>query len=198
MFTATTTRIPILAIPGDPTTWLYFGRERPAPSCSPLRNTGSTHECTEFVIPNILDSCPLYDTYPFGLAKLADAGSARQHQLGSEPDAQTSAVSRLVSSDNFRVLLGLLDYCDCEAAGYQNPVSCFPKGLSPGDCPSMAQSPTVSGCCDSYPDTVIANSADMAACEAMVQGTNRLQRGMNYISYVRSLRRREPVFGFFD
>mmetsp|Transcript_59660 Transcript_59660/g.156449 ORF Transcript_59660/g.156449 Transcript_59660/m.156449 type:complete len:158 (+) Transcript_59660:1-474(+) len=71
----------------------------------------------------------------------------------------------------------------CGAADMQNdPDYCFPTGT---DCtPNYFQSALNDVlCCDTYPDTFVDNVAD-SQLGGMVQGSNRLQRGLNYVHYL--------------
>eukprot|EP00930_Biecheleria_cincta_P043731 TRINITY_DN30009_c0_g1_i1.p3 TRINITY_DN30009_c0_g1~~TRINITY_DN30009_c0_g1_i1.p3 ORF type:complete len:103 (-),score=8.91 TRINITY_DN30009_c0_g1_i1:228-536(-) len=57
------------------------------------------------------------------------------------------------------------------------------------------------GCCDTYPDARTDNAFD-TRCQAMLQGTNRLQRGINFIAHLKSFFRNTstaytPSYGFF-
>ncbi len=52
-------------------------------------------------------------------------------------------------------------------------------------------------CCPSYPDANNENALD-TGCEAMIQGSNRLQRGLLYVQYLQTqYGSKFPVWGSF-
>jgi hypothetical protein len=98
-----------------------------------------------------------------------------------------------------RYVLGGADSCNCKSPKYTNPAHCLypyggvslPETVQPfGSCtPSLFDVPADVGvsnaltCCDTYPDS---RNNDLAVnCESNLQGSNRLQRGLNYMSYLR-------------
>ena len=69
-------------------------------------------------------------------------------------------------------VLGESDVCNCETDGYDNdPSLCYPLNLFT--------------CQDTYPDSK-GNNLD-TKCQGMIQGSNRLQRGLNYLNYLNYL-----------
>merc|ERR1711871_528132 len=75
-----------------------------------------------------------------------------------------------------RYQLGDEDVCNCQSAGYQNTLSdvCFPSNVT---CTNSEYSWNNTACCDTYPDGT-ANALSVT-CESSLQGSNRLQRGLN-------------------
>ena len=85
------------------------------------------------------------------------------------------------------------DVCNC-APGIYNPSICFPTNSS--TCvPAHGAQP---GCCDSLPDAP-EDSPSLFSCEAMLQGQNRLQRGINFMAYLAEIRAdgQRPPHGLF-
>ena len=73
--------------------------------------------------------------------------------------------------------------CNCNTKGFINNVDvCYPTlRESENECADNAYGGK--GCCDTYPDST--NNHLSLACEAMIQGSNRLQRGLLYMQYLR-------------
>jgi len=51
-------------------------------------------------------------------------------------------------------------------------------------------------CCDTYPD-IESSNALAVGCEEMIQGSNRLQRGINYMLHLATLGA-NVAYGFFE
>ena len=110
---------------------------------------------------------------------------------------------------DIRYVLGAWDSCNCEGEGYSNPPHCIlPIKTSipsiPTDkevytekqCkPSLYDNntdkyaslrgntiETATTCCDTFPDST--NNDLSITCGSELQGSNRLQRGLNYMSYL--------------
>jgi hypothetical protein len=122
----------------------------------------------------------------YGLSGLADV-SANSYiaPFAADPSLLAARVQALRGKD-LRFLFGSQDVCNCNTAGYNNSAEyCYPAtGLTAG-CAPNADGGTSGGhgCCDTYPDSSTDNALDVR-CAAMVQGSNRLQRGLNYMSYI--------------
>ena len=87
-----------------------------------------------------------------------------------------------------RFLLGTQDVCNCNTDGFANRRAyCYPA-VAGGGCAPNAAGGSVGGhgCCDTYPDSASDNAVDVK-CGALLQGSNRLQRGLNFVSYLRDL-----------
>ena len=98
-----------------------------------------------------------------------------------------------------RFIFGARDVCQCNIQGYENrPDDCYHSGAQ---CSPNEHGGTIDGhtCCDTWPDTTNSNLC-AHTCEAMLQGSNRLQRGINYVAYLRQLsgNAERPQMGFFD
>lgn len=164
---------------GDPGSFVYLGPARPAAACSPLFDTGPDHKCGAFAVPTA--ACAGYDDYKYGLQSLGYLNLYLE-PLERNASARAEAVARFATKD-LRIFLGSEDVCNCNVEGYVLPGSgvCTPEGgalsCSPDDFGGQ-------GCCDTYPDAQ-ANSLDHS-CAAMLQGSNRLQRGLNYASHLES------------
>ena len=94
------------------------------------------------------------------------------------------------------------DYCNCNTPNFNNDKRhCFPLtgGNSTACLPDDEGGP---GCCDTWPDADTRNDLD-TECGAMFQGSNRLQRGLNFIDYLKTFYEAKKiaysvVHGFFD
>jgi hypothetical protein len=96
--------------------------------------------------------------------------------------------------------------------GYENPAICYPANgdglvdaisgaLGGGTCyvahhshytsginaQIISPAPTPSTCCDTLPASHF-DSGDIGACEAMLQGSNRIQRGLNMMAFLAKYR----------
>lgn len=94
--------------------------------------------------------------------------------------------STKLRSKDVRYIFGTADTCNCNTEGYVNPTSvdsvCFPTD---SDGNSLSCSPNdggSSGCCDTYPGST--NNELSTSCGAELQGYNRMQRGLVYMSYL--------------
>lgn len=165
---------------GDPGSFTYLSMERPGEDCIPLLDSGVDHTCDDFVQPE--DTCNgTWNDFKYGLGDLAQAAKHVSYisGLADNTTALQSAVQCFLSKD-VRFILGNADVCNCNFQGFVNAPSCYQES----NCsPDAFGGP---GCCDTYPDTGTSNVME-ASCEAMLQGTNRLQRGLNYISHLRKM-----------
>jgi hypothetical protein len=93
---------------------------------------------------------------------------------------------------DIRYIFGGFDYCNCNLKGFMNEPTCYP-----GD--HYTCSPDSHGgahCCDSFPDSSTDNAVS-DDCSSDLQGSNRLQRGLIYMSYLKmfwSEHNYEPVY----
>ena len=128
------------------------------------------------------------------------------HRFGTEVDQLLSRVEidvmiagRLLHRKDVRFIFGARDVCQCNILGYKNrPDACY---HSDAQCSPNVYGGTIDGhtCCDTWPDTTTSNLC-AHTCEAMLQGSNRLQRGINYVAYLRQLsgNAERPRMGFFE
>lgn len=172
-------------IVSDPGSYLYLSPQRPAPACRPLQDTGAQHTCGAFEAPPPAQDCgsSAYNDYKYGLQQL-DYLNPYLTPLASNATALQQAVERFAARD-VRFILGTGDACNCNSQGYQQPLedSCAPLGGSLSCAPNAFGGP---GCCDTWPDSAASNALDVT-CPAMLQGSNRLQRGLNYVAHLRHL-----------
>jgi len=180
---------------GDCGTYMYLDTTRPNASCSQLENTGTTHTCSSFETPDA-NACSDFDNYKYGFnfTDLDDQNSYVQAYADDSSKLQ-DAIQNFTQKD-FRLILGNQDYCQCNVDGMNNEASCF-HGADMGCSPSI-----FSGCCDTYPDSTSEDACDYG-CAAMLEGSNRLQRGLNYASYLKNLFAQrgvnyDPPVAFFD
>jgi hypothetical protein len=171
---------------------MYLDSTRPDSSCSVLSDTGSNHDCTSFAVPDT--ECAGYDDYKYGLNISSVQNNNFVVPFASDPERLEEAVTNFSKKD-IRFLQGNGDVCLCTFPGMSNAASCFPKGVQ---C-----APTeYSGCCDTYPDSTSSNVCS-STCEAMLTGSNRLQRGINYARYLENFYAKRGVnyetkIAFFD
>lgn len=175
----------IRCVVGDPGTFLYFHDARPDPKkCSPLKDTGADHFCEDF---GVIDSfaCPNASWYHYGLdfAHLKD----EWNYLLSFKMNQTKLNQSIhdFAKKDVRFLFGSKDICNCNWLEFANDASCFVPRTNCTPNKSRRQ-----GCVDTFPDSWTQNALD-ATCAGMLQGSNRLQRGLNYMSYLTN----EKLFG---
>jgi len=168
----------IQVVVSDCGSYLYLNSLRPTPECTVTRNSGPDHKCDSFGQPDGNQS--LYNQYKYGLYFTGPTNSYVDPFVINS--SLTIAAIDAFPSKNVRFLFGKADVCMCGAAGMENdPDYCFPTGT---DCsPNFFQS-ALNGvrCCDTYSDFTD-NVADYSL-GGMVQGSNRLQRGLNYVHYL--------------
>lgn len=171
---------------GDCGTYMYFDETRPHESCSPLTDTGEDHTCEIFEAPSEeqIADCQDYNTYKYGLDLTMLEGSNSYIQTFADDSTRLEQAIADFPSKDVRLLLGNLDVCQCNVEGQQNPDVCFSSGES---C-----APTLfDGCCDTYPDST--SNVASHTCGALLGGSNRLQRGLNWASYLEHFYARRGV-----
>jgi len=157
----------------DPSSFLYFTKERPGEDCRELKSV-AIEDCQSFETPNLnfetslgLDAsdCKKFNDYKYGLDKIDENN---EYLL----DAYKKATLITYSKKEILYVFGGDDVCNCVTKNYVNdPKVCYP--LSPDQC------------LDTYPNGV--NNAMETECRAMLEGSNRLQRGLNYMAYLKFL-----------
>ena len=138
----------------DPSSWLYLDAARPASSCCALRDTGAEHRCGDFAPPTdaTAAACPSFDDYKYGLSNLTSAAASNLYLESFAANASHVAAARKRwFTKDVRYQLGDEDVCNCQSAGYQNPLSdvCFPSNVT---CTNSEYSWNNTACCDTYPD----------------------------------------------
>lgn len=194
-------RAPVSAILGSCGSYLYLDDRRPDLECSPLRHTGVNHSCDSFGTPELGD-CDTFDTYKYGMSLEGyHKSNAYLMSFGNYNQTVKEAQADFKHKD-LRFIFGDADGCSCNILGYSNDHDvCYPD-LGGVPCRPIADGTDFGGvsCCDTYPGGIKNNVA--FTCEAIWQGSNRLQRGLNYMSYLRDFYARrdeeyEPVWGTF-
>lgn len=149
-------------IVSNPSSYLYFTPERPAEACRELKSVA--HEnCSVFEVPN---SCRSYNRYKHGLERI-DADNAYLLNAAKRDFVENYAAKEVL------YLLGAGDICNCVTEGFENDRSlCYPLEENQ--------------CLDTYPDSKKTNFL-ATDCRSMAQGSNRIQRGVNYVAYLRFL-----------
>jgi hypothetical protein len=190
----------VRVIASDCGSYLYFDKQRPSASCATLENTGKDHSCDSFEVPN--PEPKGFNDWKYGLHitenQVSKSGYLAQFRDDAAPNKQSAAVVEAIAtypSKDIRFLLGTDDVCNCNTPGMNNDrEACFIPGLT---CLPTA----IQGCCDTYPDTSDHNSL-AAGPRDNIQGSNRLQRALNYMSYLTAFYKAKgidfkPTFDFF-
>eukprot|EP01126_Amoeba_proteus_P059999 TRINITY_DN7897_c0_g1_i4.p1 TRINITY_DN7897_c0_g1~~TRINITY_DN7897_c0_g1_i4.p1 ORF type:complete len:483 (+),score=62.67 TRINITY_DN7897_c0_g1_i4:320-1768(+) len=216
--------IKIRVIVSDPSSYLYFDDLRPALACAPPRDTGPHWSCHQFQVPtNFQIKCPHYDNYKYGLKDVKNGSVSRVQNMYLEKFIGNSEkileIVKKFPEKDIRWLFAVQDTCNCQVEGYVNPSGCFHRNTTCfrqsgniSDGPSLihekkrweGDSQDQGNCCDTYPASSVTNSLD-TLCEAMLQGSNRLQRGILFMNYMRffftgssHVSRDFPRFDFYD
>jgi hypothetical protein len=154
--------------------------------------------------------CKDFDSWKYGIGFIPSAQDGYQYMdRFSRNSSLVSLKTTAFRAKDVRFLLGSADTCNCKVSGYLNPAHCFharslptqENGASSGRITQLDDSAvlspqcsasvydvytdsSVTTCCDTYPD---ARQNDLSVtCGASMQGSNRLQRGLNYMSYLTS------------
>jgi hypothetical protein len=157
----TTSRgLPLRVIVGAASSVLYLTADRPAASCRPDADTGPTHVCSSFGLPE--KTCyGTYDDYAYGIVGLEEGSPLQNMSLTSGAIAAGASAYQfdgLAASEGWQVALRLrfatkdVRYL----VGADDTKSC-----------------TVGTCSDD--------------CASMLEGSNRLQRMQNLVGYLRFL-----------
>ena len=110
--------------------------------------------------------------------------------LLSESDSLSDRTDLFLQKD-IRYVFGRQDSCNCNQDGYSNKDHCYVSGdfCSPSDYGGT-------NCCDTYPDSY---SNDLSTtCGSNLQGYNRLQRGLVYMSYLEWYSGIKPTYTTMD
>lgn len=199
-------RVPVTAVLGSCGTYLYLDELRPGNKCLSMRHTHADHKCHDFRVP-AAGVCDTYDTYKYGLT-VKDSKSESYFRNFSKYPAMIEQACKQFKDKDVRFLFGQHDTCSCNVPRYHNNRvggfrnrGCFPDiGVACGPNAHGGRSRGF-GCCDTWPDGYRNNLAH--SCEALLQGSNRLQRGLNFVSHLRDFfaRRNEtyhPMFSVFS
>ena len=175
--------VPVRHFISDPGTFLYLDASRPAPECRPLRDSGAgAAPCTTFAEPapaEVAACATTWNAYKFGIDGGFSNLNAYMARYDTNATLKAEALARFARKD-LALIFGDSDACNCNAANYSNSAYCFPAGGSLVCAPDDFGG---AGCCDTWPDATDHNAMD-AGCEAMVQGSNRLQRGLLYTQHL--------------
>jgi len=175
--------VKIRYIISDPSSYLYFSSDRPNSSCIPLRDTGVNLSCTEFITysSNQASLCPRYNTWKYGLIMEELHGYSYLATLAKNDTLRELHTASFRERD-VRFVLGSHDSCNCQITEFENSAHCqygtdssIRCSANPFDEPST--------CCDTYPDSF--HNHLLVDCSSNAQGTNRLQRGLVYMGYLK-------------
>lgn len=187
----------VRTVVADGSSYVYLDGTRPSPSCTPSTDTGVEHTCNSFEAPNA-SLCPEYNQYKYGIDISQTESNLYLDSFKANSSLITTAIKAYLASDQVRFLFGDQDVCNCNTEGYENRQSqiCYPLNTS---CSPNQFGGTLNGtaCCDTYPDTLTDNALAVG-CESLLMGTNRLQRGINYMMYLNQLRSSDITYGFFN
>jgi len=181
----TSAGLPLRIIVGSASSFAYLSQKRPVQNCTPDRDTGPGHRCNGFRVPHNgsrIAASPChgdFDSYPFGLSGL-DAASASTGvvELGERRDERllddvSDYLNQTLPVDNIEDMQSALK------ARFRSKDVRFLHGRK--DVVSCSV-----GVCFGY-------------CPPMTQGANRLQRGLNFMDYLRDeLPGYEPRFALYD
>lgn len=181
-------------IVGNAGSYLYLSGDRPSADCMEARNTGSQLVCASYITPDFdgeEEGCA-YDNWKYGLASFVPLESYpyfnKFYSGNSVDDIAVGEQAGVYRTKDVRFVLAGLDVCNCNMEGYENDDVCFVHSSE------VACGPSLYGatCCDSYPET--SENDFNNDCAAAVQGHNRLQRGLLYISYLKWLWSDDPAY----
>ena len=171
----------------DPYLFTYFDARRPALSCSTLNNTGTSHKCGAFAVlsAGAVAACPAYDQWSYGVDVSAvgtPADGYSSFYLDAFKADPTLAAQRTTAykCKQIKYVLAAADVCNCNTAGFANGAQCLKWT-------NQTCSPNAHGgysCCDTYPDSTTSNALPVE-CGDMLGGSNRLQRALNFMSYLK-------------
>lgn len=166
-------------IVSNPGTYLYLDPMRPSTACYPLNNTGTSWSCSNYTSGiNIDSTCTGYDTWKYGVGGFPTSGYAYLDPFVNST-SRVAQQTELMRQKDIRYIFGDGDVCNCNLIDYNNDKSlCYPKGLT---CSPDAYGGK--GCCDTYPDSTVDNALN-TDCESNIQGSNRLQRALLYMSHL--------------
>jgi len=172
---------PVKFAVSDPSTYLYFDTRRPEQSCRPHSDTGLDWSCSKFRRYSAESAgCNNFNRYKLGLEGLSEASPYFSQQRFR---SSTATVSTAYLQKDILYVFGGADTCNCQTKGYENPASCIRASAeaTSGGCRPSVAGPT---CCD-MPQGKRTNSFVDVNCGGMLQGSNRLQRGLLYMDYLK-------------
>lgn len=188
--------IQVRTVVADGSSYVYLDKTRPASSCIPGEDTGKSHSCSTFEEPDS-SLCTGYNAWKYGLDLTDLSANLYLEPFQANQTLVTAAVKAFLSTADMRFIFGDEDVCNCNTDGYSNTQStvCYPSGTS---CSPNNYGGQLNGvnCCDTYPDTTTDNALN-TGCESSLMGTNRLQRGINYMYYLNTMRNASVNYGFF-
>ena len=190
----------VRVIISNPGSYMYLDKTRPDVSCIPLKDTTKNHICTLFSVPIDKSECPKYNNYKYGLKKLSLL--KKNYYVKDLTSEDIENLKTNLKSKDIRFIFGDKDICnsgnDSLFTGYQNDDLCkLSKMENPPEgkvCKDLNKK--VNDVCDTFPDS-FTNVFDKK-CKAMMQGSNRLQRGRNYLSFLTQRLKFTPVNSIFD
>eukprot|EP00931_Biecheleriopsis_adriatica_P049887 TRINITY_DN28867_c0_g1_i1.p1 TRINITY_DN28867_c0_g1~~TRINITY_DN28867_c0_g1_i1.p1 ORF type:complete len:853 (-),score=91.13 TRINITY_DN28867_c0_g1_i1:44-2602(-) len=154
--------IPLTWIISAPSTLLYLTKERPAQSCIPDRNTGASHTCAKFEEPKQGDPSPPYcdgkTEFEYGMGT---------EGIGSRRRTLKKQIAEYLEHDT-----------DLDIAEIKEVPAALKERYGTKDLKFLVGRDDMTSCTVD----ICTNS-----CAANAQGRNRLQRVLNYVSYLNFL-----------
>ena len=161
----------------DASSYLYLDGHRPVSKCIPKLDQEENITCEDFEFPSndTIKNCSEYDEWKYGISKFPDSSYSYLTKLLSD-SIPLSDRNDLFLKKNITYVLGKQDACNCQTSGYINPDYCYIPNVT------CTNNSGTTNCCDTYPDSL---SNDLSTtCESNMQGFNRFQRGLVYMSYL--------------
>ena len=157
----------------NPSSYVYFNAIRPLEECRPL-DSSYEENCLKYSVPNSMDletssECRKYNRYKYGILNVDPLNG----YLVKAANRNSNDMIMSYTQKEILYVLGNWDVCNCKSDGFNNDETiCYPLIDS-------------SVCLDTYPDSK-ENALD-SNCQAMLQGSHRFQRGLNFLNYLKYL-----------
>lgn len=158
----------------NPSSYVYFNDIRPLEECRPL-DSSYEENCLKYSIPDSMSlesslECRRYNRYKYGILKV----DPLNRYLTKAANRSTFDMIGNYTQKEILYVLGNWDVCNCKSEGFDNNQTiCYPL------------KDDASTCLDTYPDSK-ENALD-SNCQAMLQGSHRFQRGLNFLNYLKYL-----------
>jgi len=193
----TASGVDVRTVVADGSSYVYLDKTRPASACIKGKDTGTSHSCNTFEEPDS-SGCTGYNSWKYGLDLSELSANLYLEPFQANSSLVEASSQAFLTTADIRFIFGDQDVCNCNTEGYSNTQStmCYPSGTS---CAPNAHGGELHGvnCCDTYPDTATDNALNVG-CESSLAGSNRLQRGINYVDYLNTRRATNVSYGFFE
>jgi len=176
----------VTVVAGDCGSYLYLDKTRPKKSCRGKKDTGIHHWCNKFKKPHTRAN---FNRFKYGLS--FNEKEVRENHYLMAFAANNSESMHTTLRDfhlkDVRFIFGGNDVCSCNWKHFHNKAGCFPKKHHKKFYRVFCRKNKHGGkrhgipCCDQGLNHNLAS---------MWQGTNRLQRGLNYMSHLAHFNKR--------